>query len=344
MKAVMFPGDSKVEIVELPTPVPGPGEVLIRNRASAICRSDMGLYTGQSNIVGGDGAGKGQIVPGHEAAGEIAAVGANVTHLKVGDRVAVHLAFGCGSCDYCKSGYTMLCPTWKCMGFDVNGGNAEYMIAPASNALLLPDELSFAAGAILTDMIGSQYSLQTRMGVSGASTVAVIGLGPMGLAAIMVAAGLGATCYAIDIIESRLHHAEILGASKSINAKSEDVGAVIKSLTNGQGVSVSIDCSGSPAGQNSALDIVAKLGSTAFVGESRATEINPSDQIIRKLLKVYGGWYFALNEWGAIVDFVVRQKVPVESMITHRYSLDEAAEAFASFDRRETEKSVFIWD
>ena len=344
MRAVLFPGDSKVEIVELPTPVPGPGEVLIRNRASAICRSDMGLYTGQSNIVGGDGAGTGQIVPGHEAAGEIAAVGANVTHLKVGDRVAVHLAFGCGSCDHCKSGYTMLCPTWKCMGFDVNGGNAEYMIAPASNALLLPDELSFAAGAIMTDMIGSQYSLQTRMGVSGAATVAVIGLGPMGLAAIMVAAGLGATCYAVDIIESRLQHAEILGASKSINAKTEDVDAVIKSFTNGQGVSVSIDCSGSPAGQNSALDIVAKLGSTAFVGESRATEINPSDQIIRKLLKVYGGWYFALNEWGAIVDFVVRQKVPVEAMITHRYSLDEAADAFASFNRRETEKSVFIWD
>ena len=230
------------------------------------------------------------------------------------------------------------------MGFDVNGGNAEYMIAPASNALLLPDELSFAAGAIMTDMIGSQFSLQTRMGVSGASTVAVIGLGPMGLAAIMVAAGLGATCYAIDIIDSRLHHAGNLGASQSINAKTEDVDAVIKSLTNGQGVSVSIDCSGSPAGQNSALNIVAKLGSTAFVGESRATEINPSDQIIRKLLKVYGGWYFALNEWDAIVDFVIRQKVPVESMITHRYSLDEAEEAFASFNRRETEKSIFIWD
>ena len=343
MKAVFFPGDSKVEILDIAIPVPGPSEVLIRNRASAICRSDMGLYTGLSAIVGGDDAGKGKVIPGHESAGEIAAVGSQVTHLKVGDRVAVHLAYGCGSCDHCKSGYTMLCPTWKCMGFDVNGGNAEYMLAPASNALLLPDQLSFAAGAVMTDMIGSQFSIQTRMGVSGASSVAVIGLGPMGMAAIMVAVGLGATVYAVDIIDSRLHHAKELGASAIINAASQDVKAVIYSLTDGQGVSVSIDCSGSPAGQNSALDIAAKFGSVAFVGESRATEINPSDQIIRKLLKVYGGWYFGLHEWDAIVDFVIRKNVPVESMITNRYSLDEASEAFASFNRRETEKSVFIF-
>jgi propanol-preferring alcohol dehydrogenase len=166
----------------------------------------------------------------------------------------------------------------------------------------------------------------------------------MGIAAVMVAVGLGASVYAVDIIESRLRHAEDLGASRVINAETEVVDAVINSLTNGQGVSISIDCSGSPSGQNSALNIVAKLGSMAFVGESRATEINPSDQIIRKLLKVYGGWYFALHEWDAITDFVIRKKVPVESMITHRYPLADAAEAFASFNRRETEKSVFIWD
>ena len=104
-----------------------------------------------------------------------------------------------------------------------------------------------------------------------------------------------------------------------------------------------IDCSGSPAGQNLCLNAAAKLGSVAFVGESRATEINPSDQIIRKLLTAVGGWYFPLGEWAEIVRLVTEQNLPVEQLVTHRFPLSEAAEAFRAFDQRETEKAVFTW-
>jgi threonine dehydrogenase-like Zn-dependent dehydrogenase len=106
---------------------------------------------------------------------------------------------------------------------------------------------------------------------------------------------------------------------------------------------VAIDCSGAPAGQNLALDAAAKRGAVAFVGESRATQINPSDQIIRKLLTVVGGWYFPLGEWGEISRLVVDKQLPVENLVTHRFSIEDAAEAFRAFDQRETEKAVFLW-
>ncbi len=344
MRAVLFPGDRAVQIVDREIPTVGQGQVLVKSRASAICRSDMGLYSGAYAVVGGAAAGKGLIVPGHESAGEIAEVGSGVTHLSPGDRVAIHLAFGCGHCSYCLTGYTMLCKTWKCLGFDVDGGNADYVLAPAINALPLPAELSFAAGSVMTDMIGSQYALQKKLHVAGDKRVAIIGLGPMGSAAALVAHGLGAEVIAIDILADRLEFAKTLGAHHVINSKDGDAREEIADLTHGEGVEVAIDCSGAPVGQNLALDIAGKLGSVAFVGESSKTEINPSDQIIRKLLTVVGGWYFPLGTWSEIVDFVLSKKINVEALITHRFDLSEAEVAFAKFDRRETEKAVFIWN
>ncbi|CAN2235710.1 alcohol dehydrogenase catalytic domain-containing protein [Candidatus Planktophila versatilis] len=344
MKAVLFPGDRQVQIVDRPTPTIGYGQVLIKSRASAICRSDMGLYSGAYAVVGGDSAGKGQIIPGHESAGEIVQVGPGVDHLKIGDRVAVHLAFGCGHCSHCLSGFTMLCSSWKCLGFDVDGGNADYVALPAANALLLPDEISFAGGAVMTDMIGSQYYLQQKLHVAGNKRVAVIGLGPMGAAATLIASGLGAEVIAIDIIEERLKFSKTLGATHALDSRDANIKARILEITKGAGVEVAIDCSGSPIGQNLALDIAGKHGAVAFVGESSKTEINPSDQIIRKLLTVVGGWYFPLSAWSEICDFVLSRKLNVEGLISHRFTLDQAAEAFDKFDKRETEKAVFIWN
>ena len=343
MKAVVLPGNREVRVEERPTPRPGPGEVLVATRASAICRSDMGLYTGTSAIVGGEQAGTGHVVPGHEPAGVVTEVGEGVVGLAVGDRVAAHLALGCGRCEYCTSGYLMLCPHWKCLGFDVDGGDADYFVLPARNALPLPDEVSFVAGALMTDMIGSQYHTQKVLGVRGGQTVAVIGLGPMGAAAVQVARALGAEVIAVDLLPERLKLAASFGARVTVDSSSGNALATVLEATGGRGVEVAIDCSGAPAGQNLALDAAAKQGRVAFVGESRATQINPSDQIIRKLLTVVGGWYFPLFEWSEIVRLVLGRQLPVEDLVTHRFDIDDAPTAFAMFDRRETEKAVFSW-
>lgn len=343
MKVVLFPGDRQVIVVERPTPQPGPGEVLVRTRASAICRSDMSLYYGKP-IVGGEATATGQIVPGHEPAGEVVAVGGGVTHLTAGDRVAIYLGLGCGHCEFCQSGYLFLCPNWKCLGFDRDGGDADYLVAPAANCLPLPPEISFEVGAVMTDMIGTQFDAQRRLGVSGTDTVAMFGIGPMGGAGILVAKGRGARVIAVDILDSRLEQARALGADAVINSRDEDAVARLRELTGGRGVDVAIDSSGSPAGQNAALDGAARFGRVAFIGESRKTEINPSDQLIRKLLTVIGAWYFPIWEWPEITRFVIERKVPVEKLITHRFALDDAPTAFRMFDERLTEKAVFIWD
>jgi threonine dehydrogenase-like Zn-dependent dehydrogenase len=343
MRAVILPGDKKVLVTDRERPEPEPHEVLVETKASAICRSDMSLYYGNP-IVGGGTADAGDVVPGHEAAGVVVAVGSAVSGVQVGDRVAAHLAVGCGHCEYCGQGYSMLCPEWKCFGFDFAGGDAEYFTIAARNALPLPAHFSFKAGAVMTDMIGSQYHVQKKMAVSGNKTVAVIGLGPMGSAAVLVAKAFGARVIAVDILDERLEQARALGADSVVNSKDADAVKALLGLTNGRGVEVAIDCSGNPAGQNTALDSAAKLGSVAFVGESRATQINPSDQVIRKLLTVVGGWYFPLGEWQEILRFVDDNKVDVEAIISHEYSLDDAEQAFGAFDRRETEKAVFVWN
>ena len=343
MKAVLFPGNKKVDVIDRPDPVPGGGEVLIKMRASALCRSDMSIYYGKP-VLASEAAKTGLIVPGHEPAGEVIDVGPGATGIRPGDRVAVYLAIGCGHCQWCHSGFRMLCPEFKCLGFDVDGGDADYLVAPAVNCLKLSDELSFEAGAVMTDMIGTQYSAQKRLGVSGATTLAIFGIGPMGAAGVLIGKGRGARVIAIDVLEDRLAMAKELGADEVVNSGTQDATTLLRELTRDVGVDVAIDCSGNAKAQNSALDSARRFGSVAFVGESSSTTINPSDQLIRKQLQVIGAWYFPLSEFQEISEFIISRKIPVEKMITHRFSIGQAAEAFKMFDERKTEKAIFVWE
>ena len=341
MKAVLLPGGRQVEVVDRPDPEPGVGEVLVRVRASALCRSDMSLYDG-TPIVGGEGAGTGSVIPGHESAGEVVALGPLAGGVSVGDRVAIYLAVGEGRCEWCRRGYRMLCPAWKCVGFDIDGGDAEYVVVPAENCLPIPDEMSFEVAALSTDMVGTQYSTQARLGVSGKDTVAIFGLGPMGAAGILVAKARGARVVAVDVLKARLDLAARLGADVVVDSSSQDAVTALRAATRGDGVDIAIDCSGNPAAQNAALDATRRLGSVAFVGESRSTTINPSDQFIRKLLTVIGGWYFATWEYAAITRFILEHDLPVDQLVTHRFPLSDAPTAFRMFNARETEKAVFV--
>jgi propanol-preferring alcohol dehydrogenase len=341
MKAVLLPGGREVQIVDRPDPEPGEGEVLVRVRASALCRSDMSLYDG-TPIVGGESAGTGSVVPGHEPAGEVVALGPLAGGVALGDRVAIYLAVGEGRCEWCRRGYRMLCPSWKCIGFDIDGGDAELMAVPIENCLPIPDEMSFEVAALSTDMIGTQYSTQARLDVSGTDTVAIFGLGPMGAAGVLVAKARGARVIAVDVLRERLDLATRLGADVVVDSSTQNAVTALRTLTRGAGVDVAVDCSGNPAAQNAALDATRRLGSVAFVGESRSTTLNPSDQFIRKMLTVIGGWYFATWEYAAITRFILDHALPVDELVTHRFPLADAATAFRMFNARETEKAVFV--
>ncbi|GGG06020.1 zinc-dependent alcohol dehydrogenase family protein [Paenibacillus abyssi] len=340
MKGVVFPGNKQVEIREFPIPVPGPGEVLVQMKASAICRSDMSIYYGNP-VVGG--AKTGDIIPGHEPAGLVVQTGEGVSSIQVNDRVAVYLAVGCGECSYCKSGYMMFCPAWKCIGFDIHGGDADYIVVPEKMCMKLPDSLSYVAAAVSTDAVGTLYHAQKRLQISGKDTLVIFGMGPMGGAGILVAKAMGATVIAVDMLEERLEMAKELGADHIVNGKTEDVVQKIRELTGHKGADAAVDCSGSPIAENQALDCVRPHGRVAFIGESRETAIRPSDQLIRKQVTLMGSWYFPIHEYEEITEFIVRKKIPVEKLVTHTFALEQAEEAFRLFDERKTEKAVFVW-
>lgn len=342
MKAAVFPGNKVVEIKQFPIPTPGPREVLIQMKASAICRSDMSLYYGQQGVVG-SGDHTGPIIPGHEPAGQIVQIGDGVTRFQVGDRVAAYLAVGCGECAHCRNGYRMFCKEWKCIGFDLHGGDADYLVIPEDNCMRIPDEMDYVTAAVSTDAVGTLYHAQKRLGINGRDTVVIFGLGPMGGAGVMVAKGLGARVIAVDLLDQRLEVAKELGADYVINSN-DDVLARIHEITGNSGVDAAIDCSGSPIAQNVALDSLRQHGRAAFVGEGRELTINPSVQFIRKQITLIGSWYFPIYEYDEIAQFIIDKKLPVHKLVSHTFPLDEAATAFKMFDERKTEKAVFVWE
>ncbi len=333
MKAVVLPGDETTTVQERPDPAPGAGEVLVRVRASAVCGSDMSAFRGDP-VVGGSQ--EGGTVPGHEVAGEVAELGPGVSGLSVGDRVAVYLALGCMRCAYCRRGYLMLCPHCQIVGFHQQGGDAELICVPAVNCMPLADELSMVAGAVVTDMFGTQFSVQERLGVSGTDTVLVFGLGPMGAAAVAVAKARGAHVIGVDPVQGRRELGARLGADEVIpfdEAQLQELAA--------RGVDIAVECSGNKGAVNAALDAVRPFGKVGIVGEAREVPIRPSDQLIRKLTTVIGGWYFPIWQFPEITEFMLRHHVPLESIVSHRLSLDDAPDAFKMLRERRAEKMVF---
>jgi L-iditol 2-dehydrogenase len=340
MKGVFLPGNKQVMVSEVETPSPGVGQVLVRVKASAICRSDMSLYYGGAPTVGGGKAGG--CVSGHEPAGLVEEIGAGVTAVKPGDRVAVHLAVGCGHCEYCQQGISHLCAEWDCLGFTVHGGNAEFLVVPERNCLPIPDGLSYVAAAVSTDAFGTLFSACKKLNVSGATTVGIWGMGPMGASGVMVAKARGGRVIAVDPLPERRAFALELGADLALDPTSGDIAQQIRAHTHGRGLDVAIDCSGNPAAENAALDSVSKLGKVAFIGESHETTIKPSEQLIRKQITVMGSWYFSLQEYAEITRMIIDHDLDLERLVTHTFSLDDAATAFQLFDERKTEKAVFV--
>ncbi len=340
MKAVFLPGNKRVEIRAVEVPKPRQDEVLVQVKASCICRSDLSLYYGNA-VVGGEAAGR--CVTGHEPSGIIVEVGSAVRQFKKDDRVAIHLAIGCGVCSYCRAGHFHLCFEWKCIGFTADGGNAEYIAVPERNLLRLPDTMSYVAGAISTDAFGTLCSAARKLGIDGLSTVGIWGLGPMGSAGVLAAKALGGQVVALDPIEERRDFARSLGADLVLDPMNRTSFEQLMDFSGGKGVTAAIDCSGNGMAQNMALDAAARFAKVAFVGESLEATIRPSDQLIRKQVTLMGSWYFGVAEYEDILRIVDVGNIDLEKLATHTFPLDEAETAFRLFDERKTEKAVFVF-
>ena len=342
MLAAKLPRLETVEVVEEPIPVPKKGEVLIKMKASALCRSDLHRYHGTQIFDEDESAA--YITPGHEPCGIVDALGEGVTKVKKGDRVAIYLGLGCGTCPDCLRGEVMLCKEFRCIGFAVNGAHADYMVVPEENCLLMPDKMDYVTGALSTDVGGTLYTACKSTGVNGTKTVAVIGCGPMGSGGILMAKGFGAKVIAADIDEKRLELAKTLGADYTVNSGKEGVLDEIKNLTGGMGPDVVIVTAGGNIPLNLALDAVRTGGQVALIAESNSATIDPSNQFLRKKIDLKGCWYFNRADWEELADFIVSRNIELKKISSNTFPISEAAKAFPLFDSGKTQKVVFVWD
>jgi len=343
IKGVYLPGNEEAHIKEWEIPEPQKDEVLVRVKGAALCASDLSIYHGKPLIPGYP---PGTFIAGHEPCGIVSAVGPCVRNLKEGDRVALICFIGCGFCRYCRGGEPNLCNNVGVLGFTTHGGDAEYILVPERVCLPMPDRMSFVTGAVSTDAIGNLYSTMKEMKVCGGDLIAIAGLGPMGLSGVLTACGMGATVIGIDVVNERLKKAKELGAQYVLNPKEDDPIEFIKNISQ-EGVDRAVDCSASEDAINMLLDITRKHGVVAQIGEpgEKSISIKPSEQLIRKKLVYIGSWYFKLDEWDEIADFIVNVigNEKAESIVSHRYPLEEEAvgEAFKLFDDHKTLKVVF---
>ncbi|MCC8180607.1 MAG: alcohol dehydrogenase catalytic domain-containing protein, partial [Planctomycetes bacterium] len=258
MLAAKIPAKQTIKVVEEAVPEPKPGYVLVKMKASALCRSDLHRYHG--HVLFDESDEDANITPGHEPCGVVEKLGAGVTRVKVGDRVALYLGLGCGVCPDCLHGDIILCPQFGCIGFAVNGAHADYMVIPEENCLILPEKMSFIAGALATDVAGTLYTACKRLELNGTKTVAIYGCGPMGSGGILMAKGCGAKVVAIDIDDERLAMAKSLGADEIVNSKNTEPVEFVKNYTNGLGAHAAIVCAGGTVPLNNSLDWVRAKG------------------------------------------------------------------------------------
>ena len=346
MKAVVLPGDRKVQILDFPDPTPGPGEVVLEIKASGMCGSDLKYYRASGGAASlGFKASAGPVIAGHEPCGVVAAIGAGVSEkqARVGMRVMQHHYRGCGVCEHCSTGWMQMCVEGvaEVYGATGHGAHARYMKCPARTLVPLPDELSFDTGAAISCGTGTAWGALHRLGLQGDHTVAIFGQGPVGLSATLLAAEMGARVIALDTGEERLARAKEFGADELINPKNtENVVQAIRDLTHGRGVHASIDASSSPAARAQAVRCVRTWGKACFLGEGDTVTLDVSNDLLRRQVTLIGSWTFSTVGQADCARFIADRGIDVDRLFTHRWRLDQAEEAYRLFDAQTSGKGV----
>ncbi|MDV6374995.1 NAD(P)-dependent alcohol dehydrogenase [Deinococcus arenicola] len=318
-------------------PAPGPREVRVRVRRIGVCGSDVHYYT-HGRI--GPFVVEAPLVLGHEVMGVVEALGEGVGSLSVGDRVALEPGYPCRRCAYCKRGEYNLCPQMTFMATPpVNGALSEYVIWPDDFAFKLPDSISDDAGALLEPLAVGVWAARKGAVVPGDS-VAVFGAGPIGCTTVQAAKAAGATTIiAVDLEDFRLDLARKVGATHTINARNEDVLAVIRELTRGDlplshaGVDVSFETAGSLPTTRMTLAAPRPGGRAVLVGLPPDPEVSLDIVSAASREVTLRGVFRYANCYPAAIGLVASGAVDLDALVTHRYAFDDTPEAFEFADR-----------
>jgi threonine dehydrogenase-like Zn-dependent dehydrogenase len=348
VRGAVFLGNRKVELRTFPDPTPGPGEVVIRMKASGMCGSDLKFYRsppGEAQKALGLGGDAEPFIGGHEPCGVVVARGPGVSEREApdGQRVMDHHYAGCGACAHCRVGWSQLCRAGITVyGVTAHGGHAEYMKVPVRTIVRLPDELSFAEGAAVACGTGTAYAALRRMNIAGGDTLAVFGQGPVGLSATVLGAAMGARVIAVETSPERIQLAKDFGADATIDASKSDAVKDILELTKGVGADLALDCTGAAAARRAAVRCVKTWGTACYVGEGGDVTLDVSPDLLRRQVTLIGSWTFSAMGMLECAEFVAKQKIALERIFSHRWKLDQADEAYRSFDTQTTGKGVFL--
>jgi len=321
MKAIRLTEPGRpLEAQEIPVPAPGTRDVLVRVKAAGICHSDAHYRAGRSVV---------RPLPltlGHEVAGVVEAVGAEVSRFKMGDRVCVHYLASCGECAYCQRGNEQFCASSAMMGKYRDGGYAELVVMPARSVFRLPDELPFDQGAILMCSSATSLHALKKARLTAEEPVAVFGVGGLGLSAIQLAKVLGARqVFAVDIKSGKLAWAERLGAVP-VNAASCEPVAEIARLTGGRGVDVALELIGLPVTMRQAVQCLAIQGRAALAGITEKTfEVAPYLEVLNKEAEIIGVSDHLAQELPQLLDWAQRGALDLSGVITRTVPLDAGA-------------------
>ena len=328
MKAAIFDAFGKLpEIRKVPDPSPGSGSVVLEIKANGVCRSDWHGWMGHDPTVNLPH------VPGHEMAGVIAELGEGVTTFQIGDRVTVPFACGCGTCVYCRNGQLHICDNEFQPGFTHWGAFAQLVeIRYAEHNLVrLPYELDFVTAASLGCRFATAYRAIVQQGrVSADTWVAIHGCGGVGLAAVMIAATLGASPIAVDLRDDKLELARSLGARAAVHADT-DVAAKIRQLTGG-GADVSLDALGSRATLQNSIGCLRKQGRHVQVGLLVGDPSDPplpATRLISGELEIVGSHGMSAVDYPGLLNFVMNRNLDLSRLVGRTISLDEAPVALA---------------
>ena len=339
MRGVVISGDSTCAVREFPDPEPGPGEVRVKMVASGICGSDLHFYhqTVEQN------QDRDNCIIGHEPCGIVDMVGQNVNRIQAGDRVSVYHYLGCGHCEYCGAGQLMWCRETRAYGTAVHGSHADFVIADERNCVPLPDGVRFTDGSFVACTGGTAYASMQKLGLRAGHTIAVFGLGPVGLSAVLLAKTMGGHVIAVDIVQERIDLARKIGADTTVNARDDDPAEAIRDSTGGEGVQLAFEASGSAQGRENIVDSLGRNGKAVFVGFGGHDKVIDPGLILTRQITLMGSFVLPLGMAWEMVACLEARSISFEPIVTHRFTIDRASEAYRTFDDGKSGKVVFEW-
>ena len=328
MRTAVLEMPRKLRVVERPKPEAGPGEVLVETAATAVCHTDLSIYTGAHPGV------RYPVVMGHESTGIIAEVGEGVPALKAGQHVLINPIIACGQCDQCARGAGNLCRNAGLFGREVEGSLSQYVKLPARYIHVLPQRLPLEAATIIETLATVRHS-QARVGVSTAESVVVLGQGTAGLLHTRLAVLTGATpVIAVSRTQWKLDMAERMGAHHLVEAAVENAVGEVRRLTGGKGADVVIDAAGGAETLKAAIDMLRPGGRyAAFAVSHEAVRGFSTFPLYFGEISIIGSRALTPQDMNPSIQLVASGAVDVNGFITAKYPLSDAAAAFEEYER-----------